>query len=195
MNIFENLEQLNVSEECFNEIIGIVEELLSESLYEIIAKKRVEARDSGNEKEYEKWNDKYQKFRQTEIDKANQKAEEGAKKGSVIPYTSYNKPETKKYFPKGLRAEGSYAEPDRVQHDLLHREGYQRPSTKNEAGEIKTDKRRYKKVTTTHYLDEEPMYQSQHDELKAYDKGFHPVEKSQEQRTKERLEKRKKKNK
>ena len=30
MNIFENLENLNVSEECFNEIIGIVEELINE---------------------------------------------------------------------------------------------------------------------------------------------------------------------
>ena len=30
MNIFESLENLNVSEECFDEIMGIVEELLSE---------------------------------------------------------------------------------------------------------------------------------------------------------------------
>jgi hypothetical protein len=30
MNIFENLENLNVSEECFNDIMGIVEEILSE---------------------------------------------------------------------------------------------------------------------------------------------------------------------
>lgn len=32
MNIFESLENLNVSEECFDDIIGIVEELLSENL-------------------------------------------------------------------------------------------------------------------------------------------------------------------
>ena len=31
MDIFENLENLNVSEECFDEIMGIVEELLSEA--------------------------------------------------------------------------------------------------------------------------------------------------------------------
>ena len=30
MNIFENLENLNVSEECFNDIIGIVEEIINE---------------------------------------------------------------------------------------------------------------------------------------------------------------------
>ena len=30
-SIFESLENLNVSEECFNEIMGIVEEILSES--------------------------------------------------------------------------------------------------------------------------------------------------------------------
>lgn len=30
MNILENLENLNVSEECFNDIMGIVEDLLSE---------------------------------------------------------------------------------------------------------------------------------------------------------------------
>lgn len=30
MNIFENLENLNVSEECFNDIMGIVEEILNE---------------------------------------------------------------------------------------------------------------------------------------------------------------------
>jgi hypothetical protein len=32
MDIFENLEQLNVSEECFDEIMGIVEELLNEKI-------------------------------------------------------------------------------------------------------------------------------------------------------------------
>ena len=32
MNIFESLENLNVSEECFDDILGIVEELLSENL-------------------------------------------------------------------------------------------------------------------------------------------------------------------
>ena len=190
MDIFESLENLNVSEECFDDIMGIVEEFLNESTYEIIDKKEKEARDSGNEEEYKKWREKSDKFRQWEIDKLNQKSEEGAKKGSVIPYTTTNKKETKKYFPKGLRDEGSYSKPDKPQHWSLHREGYQRPTTKNDAGDIKTDKRRYKKVTTTHYLGDEPMYQSQSDELKAYDKGFYPVEKSQEQRTKERLEKR-----
>lgn len=195
MNIFENLENLEVSEACFNEIMDIVEAMLSESLYEIISKKEDEARDSGNEEEFKKWRAMSNKFRQMEIDKKYQKAEEGAKKGSVIPHTTINKEETEKYFPKGLRKEGSYATPDKVQHWSLQRDGYQRPTTKDEAGDIKTDKRRYKKATVTHYLDEEPMYQSQHDELKAYDKGFYPVEKSQEQRTKERLEKRKKKNK
>ena len=32
MDIFENLENLNVSEECFNDIMDIVEELLSEKV-------------------------------------------------------------------------------------------------------------------------------------------------------------------
>ena len=32
MDIFENLENLNVSEECFNDIMDIVEELLSEKI-------------------------------------------------------------------------------------------------------------------------------------------------------------------
>ena len=40
MNIFESLENLNVSEECFNDIIGIVEDLLSEDVDDI--KKRIE---------------------------------------------------------------------------------------------------------------------------------------------------------
>ena len=31
MNIFENLEQLNVSEECFDDILNIVEEIISET--------------------------------------------------------------------------------------------------------------------------------------------------------------------
>ena len=30
MNIFENLETLNVSEECYNDIVGIVEEYINE---------------------------------------------------------------------------------------------------------------------------------------------------------------------
>ena len=32
MNIFESLENLNVSEECFNDIVGIVEELITENV-------------------------------------------------------------------------------------------------------------------------------------------------------------------
>lgn len=39
MNIFESLESLNVSEECFNDIMGIVEEILSEDVEE--TKKRL----------------------------------------------------------------------------------------------------------------------------------------------------------
>ena len=31
MNILENLEQLNVSEECFNDILNIVEDLLHDT--------------------------------------------------------------------------------------------------------------------------------------------------------------------
>lgn len=38
MNIFESLENLNVSEECFGDIVGIVEELLSEELTDYIKK-------------------------------------------------------------------------------------------------------------------------------------------------------------
>ena len=38
MNIFESLENLNVSEECFDDIMGIVEELLSEDVYSAIDK-------------------------------------------------------------------------------------------------------------------------------------------------------------
>ena len=33
MNIFENLENLNVSEECYNDIINLIETLLNESNY------------------------------------------------------------------------------------------------------------------------------------------------------------------
>lgn len=35
MNIYESLENLQVSEECFNDIMGIVEEILSESEYSV----------------------------------------------------------------------------------------------------------------------------------------------------------------
>ena len=38
MDIFESLENLNVSEECFDDIISIVEELLSEDVYSAIDK-------------------------------------------------------------------------------------------------------------------------------------------------------------
>ena len=38
MDIFESLENLAVSEECFDDIIGIVEELLSEDIYHAIDK-------------------------------------------------------------------------------------------------------------------------------------------------------------
>ena len=39
MNIFESLENLNVSEECFDDIMGIVEELLSEDIKSEVYKK------------------------------------------------------------------------------------------------------------------------------------------------------------
>jgi hypothetical protein len=39
MNIFESLENLQVSEECFDEIIEIVEEILSEDIIRAIDKK------------------------------------------------------------------------------------------------------------------------------------------------------------
>ena len=38
MDIFENLEELNVSEECFNDIMDIVEELLNETVLNQIKK-------------------------------------------------------------------------------------------------------------------------------------------------------------
>ena len=38
MDIFESLENLNVSEECFDEIMGIVEELINEDIYHAIQK-------------------------------------------------------------------------------------------------------------------------------------------------------------
>ena len=39
MSIFESLENLNVSEECFDDIMGIVEEILDETLAQYIVKK------------------------------------------------------------------------------------------------------------------------------------------------------------
>lgn len=36
MDIFESLEQLPVSEACFDEIMGIVEELLNEDIYDAV---------------------------------------------------------------------------------------------------------------------------------------------------------------
>ena len=38
MDIFESLENLNVSEECFNDIVGLVEELLSEDIVDSVLK-------------------------------------------------------------------------------------------------------------------------------------------------------------
>ena len=61
MNIFESLENLNVSEECFNDIMGIVEEIINEisddkaqqpwRRKEEIAKKKREKAIGGTEKE------------------------------------------------------------------------------------------------------------------------------------------------
>lgn len=39
MDIFESLENLNVSEECFNDIVGIVEEIISENIRDAIIAK------------------------------------------------------------------------------------------------------------------------------------------------------------
>jgi hypothetical protein len=39
MDIFESLENLPVSEECFDEIMGIVEDLINETIYDAIDKK------------------------------------------------------------------------------------------------------------------------------------------------------------
>ena len=38
MDIFESLENLNVSEECFDDIMGIVEEILGEDIHSAIDK-------------------------------------------------------------------------------------------------------------------------------------------------------------
>jgi hypothetical protein len=43
MDIFESLKNLNVSEECFDDIMGIVEEILSEDIYDYIQKKHGKA--------------------------------------------------------------------------------------------------------------------------------------------------------
>lgn len=198
MSIFESLESLNVSEECFDDIIGIVEELLGESTNDIIEKKWKEARDAGNKEEADKWKKRSDEFRKNEVAKKVQKSNEGIKRGVVSGspspyYTGHQTKESKKYFPKNLRDEGSCINPDKTQHWSLKREGYQRPSTKKEAGDIKTDERRYRKQEVTHYLGDEPMYTSSYDTLTAYDRGYDPKSKSQEQRTKEKLEKRKNK--
>ena len=42
MDIFESLENLNVSEECFDEIMGLVEGILSEDLPNYIKKKKLD---------------------------------------------------------------------------------------------------------------------------------------------------------
>ena len=42
-SIFESLENLNVSEECFEDIVGLVEEYLSEDIYDYIQKKHGKA--------------------------------------------------------------------------------------------------------------------------------------------------------
>lgn len=47
MNIFENLENLQVSEECFDEIMGLVEELLSEDI--VSTANRVASKDENND--------------------------------------------------------------------------------------------------------------------------------------------------
>ena len=39
MDVFESLENLNVSEECFDSIMGIVEEIISENIYQDIEDK------------------------------------------------------------------------------------------------------------------------------------------------------------
>ena len=45
MDIFEQLENLNVSDECFNDIISIVEELISETSDERAHRASVESHD------------------------------------------------------------------------------------------------------------------------------------------------------
>ena len=52
MNIFESLENLPVSEECFDDIMGIVEELLNEDLHHYIQKKYNEKIENARKKEY-----------------------------------------------------------------------------------------------------------------------------------------------
>ena len=67
MDIFENLENLNVSEECFNDILNIVEEIINEisddkaqqpwRRKEEIAKKKREKAIGGTEKERDEYED------------------------------------------------------------------------------------------------------------------------------------------
>ena len=77
MDIFESLENLNVSEECFDEIMDMVEGLLSESLKQEISKK---AGNGDDIKNYIYWNvDKYKKAHKAEYDELEQAAKREGK--------------------------------------------------------------------------------------------------------------------
>ena len=127
-SIFESLENLNVSEECFDEIMGIVEDLLSEDIKSYAQKKAEEA---GN--------------KENKYIKRLQKVVSAKKENGSLPDKKF----ADKLFPK-LFANKYRQEKDKYEKLSKKAERLPEPTerpTKNEIGAEKTTSRKYPKVT------------------------------------------------
>lgn len=102
MGIFESLENLEVSEACFDEIMGIVEEIINEISDDFIKKRRIPVEEERNKKivrhgltmsyENPKGDEELLKIRQeainrlSDFDKKVKRYKELKKEGKIKPY-------------------------------------------------------------------------------------------------------------
>ena len=127
MNIFESLENLNVSEECFDEIMGIVEEILGESKVLAYSHEQRAKNDASNAQygrpsvhPREKGDKIIAKARQldkklydkmvTDLESSNSKVKGEAERRKESLNTNYN----------GYRADKQYSDKKQVRPDYQH---------------------------------------------------------------------------
>ena len=159
MDIFESLENLNVSEECFNDIISIVEEYINESTREVLDAKQNKLWNKANRimvtpfktpKYKERANQIYKnthkqlrhleglkdKLSAASLEGYHKKGKEGQQRG-VINKDGTPTEEAKKFYPKNLGDKGIYVVPGDDPNSAYNY--FNGEHTKNGAGQRETD--------------------------------------------------------
>ena len=189
INIYESLENLNVSEECFNDIMGIVEELLSEDI-ESYSQKKKEAL----EKPAQDYRNKALKIGQKVAAKVKNDGYRMSKSSSNrLARALFQNPHQEKID----HLSHLQNKAKKLQIEDWRQMGHPRRENKNEKGAEKTENRRYIETYAEDrgydsYDTDHPSYVHRA-EAKGYPYNIKP--KSDEQRVKDSIARHDKKNK